>query len=76
MSECKPLATGRFNLRHYTISAAPTGANRKLRKLLMSRTMPDMGALTGEDRPAKRARVPVFSPLIHHTRNPILVCVE
>eukprot|EP00227_Mantoniella_beaufortii_P007604 CAMPEP_0197592628 /NCGR_PEP_ID=MMETSP1326-20131121/15198_1 /TAXON_ID=1155430 /ORGANISM="Genus nov. species nov., Strain RCC2288" /LENGTH=382 /DNA_ID=CAMNT_0043158349 /DNA_START=281 /DNA_END=1426 /DNA_ORIENTATION=- len=39
-------ATGRFQFRHYTISAAPTGANRQLRKLLTSRAAPDLGALT------------------------------
>jgi ribosome biogenesis protein SSF1/2 len=39
-------ATGRFQFRHYTISAAPTGANRRLRKLLTSRAAPDLGALT------------------------------
>ena len=38
--------TGRFNFRHYTISAAPTGANRHLRKLLTSRAAPDLGGLT------------------------------
>ena len=38
--------TGRFQFRHYTISAAPTGANRRLRKLLTSRAAPDLGGLT------------------------------
>ena len=37
--------TGRFQFRHYTISAAPTGANRRLRKLLTSRNAPDLGGL-------------------------------
>ena len=38
--------TGRFQFRHYSISAAPTGANRHLRKLLTSRNTPDLGGLT------------------------------
>jgi ribosome biogenesis protein SSF1/2 len=37
--------TNRFQFRHYSISAAPTGANRKLRKLLTSRAAPDLGQL-------------------------------
>jgi hypothetical protein len=38
--------TNRFQFRHYSISAAPTGANRSLRKLLTTRQAPDLGALT------------------------------
>jgi ribosome biogenesis protein SSF1/2 len=38
--------TNRFQFRHYAISAAPTGANRQLRKLLTTRTAPDLGKLT------------------------------
>jgi len=38
--------SGRFQFRHYTISAAPTGANRRLRKLLTSRAAPDLGGMT------------------------------
>lgn len=38
--------TGRFQFRHYTISAAPTGTNRRLRKLLTSRAAPDLGGMT------------------------------
>ena len=39
LSVCQRVARGlaktnRFQFRHYSISAAPTGANRKLRKLL------------------------------------------
>jgi len=65
-------ATGRFNLRHYTISAAPTGANRKLRKLLMSRTMPDMGALTGEDQRRERGYLLLATHPPHSKPNPRL----
>tara|TARA_B110000977_G_C11089844_1_gene496318 strand:- start:6072 stop:7634 length:1563 start_codon:yes stop_codon:yes gene_type:complete len=38
--------TNRFQFRHYSISAAPTGANKHLRKLLQTRQAPDLGALT------------------------------
>ena len=33
----------RFQFRHYSINAAPVGANKKLKKLLQSRNAPDMG---------------------------------
>ena len=36
--------TNRFQFRHYSISAAPTGANRKLRKLHLARRS-DLGQL-------------------------------
>jgi len=35
--------TKRFQFRHYSINAAPVGTNRKLKKLLTTRTAPDMG---------------------------------
>ena len=38
--------TNRFQFRHFAISAAPTGSNRALRKLLTTRNAPDLGALT------------------------------
>jgi ribosome biogenesis protein SSF1/2 len=38
--------TNRFQFRHYAISAAPTGSNRALRKLLTTRNAPDLGKLT------------------------------
>jgi ribosome biogenesis protein SSF1/2 len=38
--------TNRFQFRHYAISAAPTGSNRALRKLLTTRNAPDLGNLT------------------------------
>ena len=38
--------SNRFMFRHYSISAAPTGANRALRKLLTTRSAPDLGNLT------------------------------
>ena len=38
--------SNRFQFRHYAISAAPTGANRALRKLLTTRNAPDLGNLT------------------------------
>jgi ribosome biogenesis protein SSF1/2 len=38
--------TNRFQFRHFAISAAPTGSNRALRKLLTTRNAPDLGNLT------------------------------
>ena len=38
--------SNRFQFRHYAISAAPTGSNRALRKLLTTRNAPDLGNLT------------------------------
>jgi ribosome biogenesis protein SSF1/2 len=35
--------TKRFQFRHYSINAAPVGANKKLKKLLQSRNAPDLG---------------------------------